>query len=167
MTALLEVADLRVTFDGGVQALRGVSFSLQAGESLAIVGESGAGKSTLAHAIVGLVGSPQASGSVRVAGQEVVGADEETLRALRWETVALALQSVPLQSRSRRSARRSPSRCASGAASMVRPRMRGRASSPRRCCWIRSCCSATRTSCRAASGGGRCSRWCSRSTRSS
>ena len=96
MTALLEVADLRVTFDGGVQALRGVSFSLQAGESLAIVGESGAGKSTLAHAIVGLVGAPQASGSVRVAGREVVGADEKTLRALRWETVALALQSVPL-----------------------------------------------------------------------
>jgi len=96
MTPLLEVAGLRVTFDGDLHALRGVSFSLRRGESLAIVGESGAGKSTLAHAIVGLVGSPQAAGSIRVLGREVVGADDETLRDLRWQTVALALQGVPL-----------------------------------------------------------------------
>jgi len=96
MSALLEVDDLRVDFDGGVQALRGVSFSLRRGETLAIVGESGAGKSTLAHAIVGLVAPPQASGSVRVKGQEMLGAEPEVLRALRWETVAIALQGVPL-----------------------------------------------------------------------
>ncbi len=95
MAALLEVSDLRVRFDGGVDALRGMSFSLDRGEALAIVGESGAGKSTLAHSIVGLIQPPQASGSVLLDGRELLGADEQTLRSLRWSTVAIALQSMP------------------------------------------------------------------------
>jgi peptide/nickel transport system ATP-binding protein len=95
MAASLEVDDVRVTFGGGVDALRGVSFSLERGETLAIVGESGAGKSTLAHCMVGLVAPPEASGSVRVAGREMLGADPETLRSLRWSTVAIALQGAP------------------------------------------------------------------------
>lgn len=93
--ALLEVTDLAVTYQGGVEALRGVSFSLARGESLAIVGESGAGKTTLAHCLAGLVQPPQARGSVRLHGQELLGAAAERLRALRWDTVALAVQGTP------------------------------------------------------------------------
>jgi peptide/nickel transport system ATP-binding protein len=92
---LLEVADLAVSFGGEVEALRGVTFSLQRGESLAIVGESGSGKSTLAHCLAGLIQPPEARGSVRVEGAELLGASEEALRAVRWSTVALALQGSP------------------------------------------------------------------------
>ncbi|HTN23027.1 MAG TPA: ABC transporter ATP-binding protein [Solirubrobacteraceae bacterium] len=95
MTALLEVTDLRVRFGGEVDALRGVSLALERGESLAIIGESGAGKSTLARGLVGLLQPPEATGSVRIRGQELVGADAEALRALRWETVAIGLQGMP------------------------------------------------------------------------
>ncbi len=93
--ALLEVTDLAVCFGGEVDALRGVTFTLQRGESLAIVGESGSGKSTLAHCLAGLVQPPEARGSVRVEGAEMLGVSEETLRAVRWSTVALALQGSP------------------------------------------------------------------------
>jgi len=95
MSALLEVRDLAVTYAGGVAALRGVSLSLQRGESLAVVGETGSGKSTLAMCLAGLVQPPQASGSVRVGGLELLGADAEALRQVRWSTVALALQGTP------------------------------------------------------------------------
>ncbi len=89
------VHDLRVCFGGDVEALRGLTFTLGAGESLAVVGESGSGKSTLAHCLAGLVQPPEASGSVRIAGTEMLGASPETLRELRWATVALALQGSP------------------------------------------------------------------------
>ena len=93
--ALVEVSDLAVCFGGEVEALRGVSFSLQRGESLAIVGESGSGKSTLARCLSGLIQPPEARGSVRVEGFELLGASEEALRPVRWATVALALQGSP------------------------------------------------------------------------
>jgi peptide/nickel transport system ATP-binding protein len=93
--ALLEVTDLAVRYDGEVDALRGVTFSLERGESLAIVGESGSGKSTLALCLAGLLQPPVAGGSVRVGGVELLGASEETLRSVRWSTVALALQGSP------------------------------------------------------------------------
>lgn len=92
---LLEVSDLRVCFGGEVEALRGVSFSLERGESLAIVGESGSGKSTLALCLSGLIQPPEASGSVRVDGVELFGASDDALRSLRWATVALAMQGAP------------------------------------------------------------------------
>ena len=94
MAPLLEVGDLRVTF-GDVAALRGVSLTLDAGQSLAVIGESGAGKSTLAHCLAGLVQPPEVTGSIRLGGQELVGADPEVLRSLRWATVAIALQGTP------------------------------------------------------------------------
>jgi peptide/nickel transport system ATP-binding protein len=93
--SLLEVRDVAVCFDGEVEALRGVSFSLERGESLAVVGESGSGKSTLAQCLAGLIQPPEASGSVRLDGMELLGASEEALRPLRWSTVALALQGSP------------------------------------------------------------------------
>ncbi len=95
MAPLLEVAELRVTYEGGVDAVRGIAFELDRGDTLAIVGESGAGKSTLAHSIMGLVQPPQASGSILLDGHELLGADERMLRSLRWSTVAIAMQGAP------------------------------------------------------------------------
>jgi len=92
---LVDVKDLAVCFGGEVEALRGVSFSLERGESLAIVGESGSGKSTLALCLVGLLQPPETRGSVKVEGVELLGASEEALRSVRWATVALALQGSP------------------------------------------------------------------------
>ena len=94
-TPVLEVIDLAVSFDGGVAALRGVDLQLAAGETLAVVGESGAGKSTLALSLAGLVQPPAAGGSVRVCGEEVIGASQDLLRTVRWEKVALTLQGAP------------------------------------------------------------------------
>jgi len=95
VTTLLDVRDLRVCFGGEVEAVRGVTFSIDQGESVAMVGESGSGKSTIARSIVGLVQHPEASGSVHVDGREVLGADSATLRELRWSVAALALQGTP------------------------------------------------------------------------
>ncbi|MDO9624841.1 MAG: peptide ABC transporter ATP-binding protein [Pseudomonas sp.] len=64
-----------------VQALNGVSFELQAGKTLAVVGESGCGKSTLARALT-LIEQPS-SGSLQIAGQEVAGANKAQRQQLR------------------------------------------------------------------------------------
>ncbi|HSX90771.1 MAG TPA: peptide ABC transporter ATP-binding protein [Pseudomonas sp.] len=64
-----------------VQALNGVSFDLQAGKTLAVVGESGCGKSTLARALT-LIEEPSA-GSLQIAGQEVAGANQAQRKQLR------------------------------------------------------------------------------------
>ncbi|WP_339081370.1 peptide ABC transporter ATP-binding protein [Pseudomonas sp. TMP9] len=64
-----------------VQALNGVSFELQTGKTLAVVGESGCGKSTLARALT-LIEQPS-SGSLQIAGQEVAGADKAQSKQLR------------------------------------------------------------------------------------
>ena len=64
-----------------VQALNGVSFDLQAGKTLAVVGESGCGKSTLARALT-LIEEPS-SGSLQIAGQEVTGASKAQRKQLR------------------------------------------------------------------------------------
>ncbi|MBA2437467.1 MAG: ABC transporter ATP-binding protein, partial [Acidimicrobiia bacterium] len=95
MTPLLKVSDLSVCFGADIEALRGVSFELERGESLAIVGESGSGKSTLALCLAGLIQPPEARGSVLIGGKEVMGANAEDLRSLRWAVVALALQGAP------------------------------------------------------------------------
>ncbi len=61
MDSILDVNNLHVTFDtygGSVQAVRGVNFSLNKGETLAIVGESGSGKSVTTKALMGLVAKP-------------------------------------------------------------------------------------------------------------
>jgi len=60
-----------------------------------VAGESGSGKSTLAQCLAGLVQPPQASGRVLLDGEDLLGADPERLRTLRWATVALALQDAP------------------------------------------------------------------------
>ncbi|MDQ3146858.1 MAG: ABC transporter ATP-binding protein, partial [Actinomycetota bacterium] len=92
---LLEVRDLEVTYAGDVEALRGVDLTLDRGETVGVVGETGAGKSTLARCLIGLVQPPEARGSIRVDGVELLGADDATLRRLRWARVAIALQGAP------------------------------------------------------------------------
>ncbi|HVB99591.1 MAG TPA: dipeptide ABC transporter ATP-binding protein [Candidatus Dormibacteraeota bacterium] len=88
---ILSVRDLCVYFeirDEGwfpekklLRAVDGVSFDLEAGETLGVVGESGCGKSTLARAIVALV--PATAGEIRFDGQNLVGLDAEQLRQQR------------------------------------------------------------------------------------
>ena len=88
MSALLSVEDLCVYFSaeqGVVKAVDGVSFTLERGEVLGLVGESGSGKTVTNLAFMGLLPRPPAyfpRGAVRFAGQELLGANERSLRAL-------------------------------------------------------------------------------------
>ena len=94
--SLLEVRDLRVRFrqDGQViPAVKGVSFSLDRGETVALVGESGSGKSVTALSTVSLLGaSAEVTGSVTYAGQEMIGADERRLRQVRGNDISFIFQ---------------------------------------------------------------------------
>ena len=96
MTLVLEVKDLRVGFrqDGQlVPAVKGVSFAVGRGETVALVGESGSGKSVTALSTVGLLGeSAQLSGSVRYEGRELVGAPEAELRRVRGNDISFIFQ---------------------------------------------------------------------------
>jgi oligopeptide/dipeptide ABC transporter ATP-binding protein len=83
---LLSVRDLRVHFSGGestVRAVDGVDFTLEEGETLALVGESGCGKSTLAKALVGL--NPITSGAALLRGEQITGLPRRALRRYRSE----------------------------------------------------------------------------------
>jgi oligopeptide/dipeptide ABC transporter ATP-binding protein len=94
---LLEVADLAVTFGSGASrlpAVRGVSFRLTAGETLAIVGESGSGKSLSSLAILGLLPANARidSGNIRFAGRELTGLDAGEWLRLRGRQLAMIFQ---------------------------------------------------------------------------
>ncbi|HEU4513931.1 MAG TPA: ABC transporter ATP-binding protein [Nocardioidaceae bacterium] len=93
---VLAVEDLTVrlpTHDGVVHAVTGLTYQVRPGETLGIVGESGSGKTVSALAVLGLHDrQARVSGSVRVAGTEVVGAPERTLRRLRGNEVAMVFQ---------------------------------------------------------------------------
>ena len=96
--ALLEVVDLRTHFatdDGEFPAVDGVSFSVDAGRTLAIVGESGCGKSVTSLSIMGLVPSPPGyirGGSIRFEGKELVGAAAREMQDLRGNGMAMIFQ---------------------------------------------------------------------------
>ena len=93
---VLEVADLTVEFpteDGVVRAVRGVSWTLGAGETLGIVGESGAGKSVTSLAVMGLLpAAARVRGSVRFAGRELLGLSEEALSDVRGQGISMIFQ---------------------------------------------------------------------------
>jgi oligopeptide/dipeptide ABC transporter ATP-binding protein len=94
--SLLVVDNLTVSFptdDGRVQAVRGVSYTVKAGEALGIVGESGSGKSVSSMAIMGLLPkSARISGSIRFRGRELVGLSEREYAQLRGAKIAMIFQ---------------------------------------------------------------------------
>ncbi|MDH3692745.1 MAG: ATP-binding cassette domain-containing protein, partial [Gammaproteobacteria bacterium] len=95
---LLEIDDLSVNFDvfdGSVEAVRHVSFNINAGEAVALVGESGSGKSVTALSVMQLLPYPKArhpSGSIRFRDQELIGADQELLRTVRGDRISMIFQ---------------------------------------------------------------------------
>ena len=98
---LLEIRDLSVTFAGrggskSVEAVRGVSLTLDRSETVALVGESGSGKSVTALSILQLLPYPLAThgadSSIRLAGEELVGAAPDALRRVRGNRIAMVFQ---------------------------------------------------------------------------
>ena len=81
MSAMIEVAGLRVVLPPAVAAVNGIDLAVQPGEFVVILGRSGSGKTTFLRSINRLV-EPTA-GTVRVAGRAVTGADQAALRAAR------------------------------------------------------------------------------------
>ena len=98
MTELLSVRDLSVEFRSGgrvIPAVRGVSFDIARGETLALVGESGSGKSVTALSVLQLLPYPMArhpSGSIRFQDRELMGAEEAVLRDVRGNRIAMIFQ---------------------------------------------------------------------------
>jgi microcin C transport system ATP-binding protein len=98
MSPLLDVSDLRVTFSspqGSVEAVRGLSFEVNRGETVALVGESGSGKSVTALSVLQLLPYPAAqhpSGSIQFEGRELLGASFSELMAIRGDRIAMIFQ---------------------------------------------------------------------------
>ena len=95
---ILEIENLQIAFvspDGIVRAVDGVSWQLQPGEMLGIVGESGCGKSVTAMSILRLLPGPpgmMASGSIRFRGEELLTAGEARMRELRGNAISMIFQ---------------------------------------------------------------------------
>jgi oligopeptide/dipeptide ABC transporter ATP-binding protein len=97
VSRLLEVEDLSVWFDldGGreLHAVQGVSFGLDPGERLGLVGESGCGKTTTVLGLLGLLPpSASVSGRVLLNGADILAGGEETIRPHRWVDLAIVFQ---------------------------------------------------------------------------
>lgn len=95
---LLTVQNLHVGFKSNKQSktiVRGVSFQINKGETLALVGESGSGKSVSAYSILGLLPYPQAyheSGSILFNGQELLNKNDDFLRSYRGSEIGMIFQ---------------------------------------------------------------------------
>ncbi|MBN1612180.1 MAG: ABC transporter ATP-binding protein [Polyangiaceae bacterium] len=95
---LLEVEHLTTVFEtdrGNLRAVDDVSFSIEAGSTLAVVGESGCGKSVTALSLMRLVASPPGrvvSGSVMFEGTNLLGLDERRMRQLRGNRISMVFQ---------------------------------------------------------------------------
>ena len=95
---LLQIKDLRISFGtyaGEVQAIRGASFDLRRGETLAIVGESGSGKSVAARSIMRL--NPEANtivrgGEILFEGRDILKLDEKQMQRIRGSEIAMVFQ---------------------------------------------------------------------------
>lgn len=98
MEKLLEVKDLHVSFStygGVVKAVRGVSFDLYRGETLAIVGESGCGKSVTANSIMKLIPTPAGKiekGTIKFKDRELTGLSDKEMRKIRGVDISMIFQ---------------------------------------------------------------------------
>ena len=98
--SLLEVQELCVDFptvDGVVHAVRGVSFKVDAGQTLGVVGESGSGKSVTVQTVVGLTRGANVSGHARFQGDDLLSMSEDELRRVRGAQIGIVFQD-PLSS---------------------------------------------------------------------
>src|SRR5580698_10135490 len=95
---LLKVENLGVTFGRGdqmVEAVRGASFSIERGQTLALVGESGSGKSVTALSLLQLLPYPNArhpSGSITFDGQEMIGTPQSVVQSIRGNRIGMIFQ---------------------------------------------------------------------------
>ncbi|MFD0769555.1 ABC transporter ATP-binding protein [Bacillus sp. CGMCC 1.60114] len=98
MKTLLDVKDLHVSFDthaGEVQAVRGVSFDLKKGETIAIVGESGSGKSVTSKALMDLIPKPPGrikKGEILFDGRDLTKLTEKEMQQIRGKEIAMIFQ---------------------------------------------------------------------------
>ncbi|WP_226555798.1 ABC transporter ATP-binding protein [Priestia aryabhattai] len=98
MEKMIQIKDLHVqfsTYGGQVQAVRGVSFDLHKGETLAIVGESGCGKSVTSQSIMRLIPTPPGritSGSILFKGQDLTKLSEKKMRDIRGADISMIFQ---------------------------------------------------------------------------
>src|SRR5580658_6212068 len=93
--SLLEVTDLTVSFrtaDGVVRAVRGVSFGVDAGQTLGIVGESGSGKTVLTQTLLGLTPGADVSGQAVFDGTDLLQLSEDQMRRVRGARIAVIFQ---------------------------------------------------------------------------
>ena len=93
---LLEVRDLAVTYgsgDAAVRAVRGVGFTLQAGQTMGMAGESGCGKTTVALSLLRLLPrTASMSGQILFKGEDIIGLGWQKLRAVRWAEASVVFQ---------------------------------------------------------------------------
>jgi peptide/nickel transport system ATP-binding protein len=95
---LLDVEDLRVSFDDASPVVDGVTFSIGHRETVGVVGESGSGKSMTSLAIMGLLPpGARSEGSIRLSGRELINLPDKELRPLRGDVMAMIFQD-PLSS---------------------------------------------------------------------
>ncbi|WP_217587920.1 ABC transporter ATP-binding protein [Lentibacillus saliphilus] len=98
MSKLLEVKDLAIsfnTFSGEVQAVRGVSFDVAKGETLAIVGESGSGKSVTTKSLMRLLPTPQSvikRGQILFEGEDLVNKTDKEMQKIRGKDISMIFQ---------------------------------------------------------------------------
>ena len=95
---LLKVVDLQTNFftsEGVVHAVDGVSYEMQAGETLGLVGESGSGKSVSALSLMRLIPNPPGkitAGEVWFDGENILEVDEKRIREIRGNDIAMVFQ---------------------------------------------------------------------------
>jgi putative ABC transport system ATP-binding protein len=94
LLSLRKIEKTYITAEGPLKVLRGISFDLAAGKSLALTGESGCGKSTLLHLVAGL--DQPNSGHIEIAGVNIAGLNDTARAALRRTSVGLVFQQFNL-----------------------------------------------------------------------